>query len=184
MLDHNRERGSTVDAGERDVVAATQGRCLGTHCTGRPAPRRKADDKADERERTAVLHSGADEHENHELRNHDEDVGEHVQHFVDPAAAETAEQADEHADGRRDDASHEAHVERGAQTSNQERHVVAAEVVGAEQVVCTGTGVRASHDVTGVDIHMVEQRSENCDQQRENENRDTHDEHRGLEKVS
>ena len=47
MLDYDRERGCTVDAGKRDVVAATQGRCLGTHGTGRPAPCGKTDDEAD-----------------------------------------------------------------------------------------------------------------------------------------
>ena len=166
------------------MVTAAQRRSLGTHRTGRPAPSRKADYKTNQRQRTTVLNSRADKHENHELRNHDEDVGEHVQHFVDPSSAETAKEADKHTDGGSDDARHQAHIEGAAEAFDQERHVVTAQVVGTQQVIAAGARIGASHDVTSVDVHMVEHGAKQRNQQGNNEDRDTDDKHRGLEKVS
>ena len=184
MLDHDRERGCTVNASEGDVVAATQRRCLGTHCTSRPAPCGKTDDETDQGEGTTVLHGRADEHEDHELRNHDEEVREHVQHFVNPSAAESAEQTDKHTDRGSDDTGHKAHIERAAETSDQQGHIVTTKVVSTEQVFRRRTCIRTSENVTGVSIDAVEERSKKRDQERKHEDRDTDDEHRGLEKVS
>ena len=116
------------------MVAATERRCLSTNGTGRPAPSGKTDDETNQGEGTAILNSGADKNENHELRDNDEDVGEHVQYFINPATAETAEQTDKHTDSRSNDTSNEAHIERAAETGDQEGHVVTAEVVRAEPV--------------------------------------------------
>ena len=184
MLDHNRECRCTVDSGKGDVVAATERRSLGTNGTGRPAPSGKTDDETDQGEGTAILNSGADKNENHELRNHDEDVGEHVQYFINPAAAETAEQTDKHTDCRSNDTCNEAHIERAAEASDQQGHIVTTQVVSTEQVFRRRTCIRTSENVTGVSIDAVEQRSKKGDQEREHEDRDTDDEHRRLEKVS
>jgi hypothetical protein len=54
----------------------------------------------------------------------------------------------------------------------------------AEQVISAGASVRASHHVTGIDVHVIEQRSEKGDQQRDDKDGHTDDEHRGLEKIS
>ena len=104
--------------------------------------------------------------------------------IVNPAAAETAEQADKHTDRRSNHAGNETHIQRRTQTFDKEGHVIAAEVVGTEQVISAGASVRASHHVTGIDVHVIEQRSEKGDQQRDDKDGHTDDEHRGLEKIS
>ena len=184
MLDYNRECRCTIDSGKGNVVAATERRSLGTNGTGRPAPSGKTDDETNQGEGTAILNSGADKNENHELRNHDEDVGEHVQYFINPAAAETAEQTDKHTDCRSNDTCNEAHIERAAKACNQERDVVTTEVIRAEPVSRARTCIRASDNVTSVSIYVVEQRSKDGNQERNHEDGHADDEHRGLEKVS
>ena len=121
-----------------------------------------------------------DENENHELRDDDKKVRSHVQNFIDPAAAETAEQADKHADSRRNHASDQADIERGAQSGNQKRYIVAPQMVGSQKMLRTRGGIGTGDDIAGIDVHIVKDRTQNRHEKRQEENPDTDNKHRGL----
>lgn len=122
----------------------------------------------------------ADENENHELRDNDEQVRSHVQDFINPATAESAEKPDENAYRCRNDASDQAHIQGTAKPGNQKRHVVAPQMVGSEEMFRARRSVRTRHNVARIDIDVVKERSKNRDKERQEEDSDTDNEHRRL----